>query len=78
MKQFEIPEKLFVTHSEDADKAFSKAVRQELLRRKKLGHSASAWRDGKVVIVPPEEIPVEDDQSKASPESVIGTQETSK
>jgi hypothetical protein len=52
------PEKLFVTHSEDADKVFSEAVRQELLKRKKLGLSASTWRDGKVVIVPPEEIPV--------------------
>lgn len=58
MKQFEIPEKLFVTHSEDADKAFSEAVRRELLKRKKLGFAASAWRDGKVVIIPPEEIPV--------------------
>ena len=57
MKQNEIPEKLFVTHSEGADKAFSEAVRQELLKRKKLGLSTSAWRDGKVVIIQPEQIP---------------------
>ncbi|MCG3162933.1 MAG: hypothetical protein JMDDDDMK_04302 [Acidobacteria bacterium] len=66
MKESEIPEKLFVTHSEEADKVVAEAVRQELLKRKKLGLSASAWRDGKVVIVPPEEIPV----SEIEPEPI--------
>lgn len=37
------------------------ATRQALLRHKKLGQSVAVWRDGKVVILRPEEIDVEDD-----------------
>ena len=40
------------------DWALRKAVREALLRHKKLGQSVVVWRDGKVVRVPPEEIPV--------------------
>jgi hypothetical protein len=31
-------------------------VRDALIRHKKLGESIAVWQDGKVVIVPPEEI----------------------
>ena len=37
--------------------AMQKAVRQALRRHKLLGESVAVSRDGKVVIVPPEEIP---------------------
>lgn len=39
------------------DSAMQKAVRQALRRHKLLGESVAVSRDGKVVIVPPEEIP---------------------
>ena len=32
------------------------AVRDALIRHKKLGESIAVWRDGKVAIIPPEEI----------------------
>jgi isoaspartyl peptidase/L-asparaginase-like protein (Ntn-hydrolase superfamily) len=41
----------------EIDEALRRAVREALSRHKKLGNSIAVWRDGKVVIVPPEEIP---------------------
>jgi hypothetical protein len=42
----------------EIDEALRRAVREALIRHKKLGNSIAVWRDGKVVIVPPEEIEV--------------------
>lgn len=42
----------------EIDEALRRAVREALLRHKKLGNPVAVWRDGKVVILPPEEIPV--------------------
>jgi hypothetical protein len=42
----------------EIDSALQQAVREALIRHKKLGNPVAVWRDGKVVIVPPEEIPV--------------------
>jgi len=41
--------------------ALAKGVRKALLEHKKLGHSIAVWQDGKVVVLPPEAIPVDDD-----------------
>ncbi|HEX4948598.1 MAG TPA: hypothetical protein VFZ34_18125 [Blastocatellia bacterium] len=38
------------------------AGRQAILMHKKLGNPIATWQDGKVVIVPPEEIPIDDDE----------------
>jgi hypothetical protein len=57
----EIPKDLLVTHGKEIEEVFRQAVRQELLKSKKLGHAIASWRDGKVVIIPPEEIPVSDE-----------------
>lgn len=47
------------------DDAVSLGIREAMLRHKRLGESVVSWRDGKVVIIPPEEIPVtEDDLEK--------------
>ena len=35
-------------------------VREALLQHKKLGNPIVVWKDGKVVWIPPEEIPVDD------------------
>jgi hypothetical protein len=42
-----------------AERALNQAVREALDRHKRLGLSIAVWRDGQVVIVPPEEIEVE-------------------
>jgi hypothetical protein len=41
------------------DRALEEAVRQALIRHKKLGNPIVIYKDGKVVWVPPEEIPVD-------------------
>lgn len=40
----------------DIDRALRHGVREALLKHQKLGQVVAVWRDGKVVVVPPEEI----------------------
>ena len=40
------------------DLALKQAVQSALLRHKQVGNPVAVWRDGKVVWIPPEEIPV--------------------
>lgn len=60
-----IPDNLFVTHAREIEEIFRKAVREELLRHKKLGHSIATSRDGKVVVLSAEDIPVDDENGSA-------------
>ena len=39
-------------------RALHQAVQEALLRHKQAGHPVCVWREGKVVWIPPEEIPV--------------------
>ncbi len=43
------------------ESTLNRAVRDAVLRHKKLGESIAEWRDGRVVIVPPEEIEVDEE-----------------
>lgn len=45
-----------LARGEDADRAVKQAVHDALLDHKRAGNPVAVWRDGKVVIVPPEEI----------------------
>lgn len=47
----------------EIDKALKKAVQHALLQHKKAGNPVAAWRDGKVVLIKPEDIVVEDKQN---------------
>jgi hypothetical protein len=40
-------------------KAIQRGVRRALWRHKQLGQSVAVWRDGRVVVLRPEEIPVD-------------------
>lgn len=60
----EIPEDLFLSQGKEIEKIFQRAVREALRRHKRLGNSVAAWRDGKVVILSPEEIILDDDAEK--------------
>ena len=65
-----IPEDLFVSHGKEVEAIFRRAVRQELLKRKKLGYSIATWKDGKVVVLKPEEIPVSEDDKEPNTKEV--------
>jgi hypothetical protein len=57
---------------QQADKvtaACQEAVREALWVHKQLGQSIVVWRDGRVVIVPPEEIDVDPPASNGNPAS---------
>jgi hypothetical protein len=41
--------------------ALTKAVREAILRHKRLGESIAVWQDGRVVEIPPEQIPEYDE-----------------
>ena len=46
---------------EGMEAAMWRGIRDALLRHKRLGESIAVWRDGRVVIVPPEEIEVDEE-----------------
>lgn len=47
---------LLVDYSEEIDQAFKAAVRDALLKHKRANNPVAVWRDGKVVLLAPEEI----------------------
>ncbi|HEY9850061.1 MAG TPA: hypothetical protein V6D28_11420 [Leptolyngbyaceae cyanobacterium] len=49
---------LSITDEEKITKALAEAVRDALRKHKALGNPVAAWRDGKVVWIPPEEISI--------------------
>lgn len=46
----------FVEQAEALERILQVGVQQALLIHKRLGNPIAAWKDGKVVIIPPEEI----------------------
>ena len=46
----------FAEHAKDIEKVLQRAVNHALLVHKRLGNPIATWKDGKVVIVPSEEI----------------------
>jgi hypothetical protein len=45
-----------VEQANEIERIFQQAVEHELSIHKRLGNPVAAWRDGKLVIIPPEEI----------------------
>lgn len=56
-----LAEGLFTVHGKEVEQLFQQAVAAALWRHKQLGQSVAVLRDGEVVIVPPDEIPVDED-----------------
>ena len=54
--EIKLTKRLFIDHGKDIEKVLQRAVNHALLRHKRLGNPIATWKDGKVVIVPPEEI----------------------
>lgn len=55
------PDTLMTKQDKEIEEVFRRAVRAALWQHKRLGQSIAAWRDGQIVIIPAEEIPVEDE-----------------
>ena len=56
----------FAVNALEIGKVFQLAVNDALRMHKRLGNPIAAWRDGKVVIIPPEEIVIPDDPETES------------
>ena len=61
--KLKITKNFLVEHAETIEGIFRRAVREALLMHKRAGNPIAAWRDGKVVWIPPEEIVIPDDDS---------------
>jgi hypothetical protein len=57
MKEMDRVDRIFAERTL-IDRALQRAVREAILRHKKLGNPIATWRDGQVVWIPPEEIDV--------------------
>lgn len=64
-KEVTIPDNLFTVHGKEVEAILHQAVREALLRHKKLGESIAVWRDGKVVILSPDEIVLPEEDNGA-------------
>ena len=60
-EQSQLPDKLLTTHSKEIEEILYRAVQDALWRHKQLGQSIAVSRNGKVVIIPPEEIEVDEE-----------------
>lgn len=63
-KKLKLTEDLFVRHARAIEKIFRRAVREALLQHKRAGNPVAGWKDGKVVVIPPEDIPVQEIRRK--------------
>lgn len=55
-----IPPNLFIEHGKAIEEILRRAVRAALLDHKRAGNPVAVWQDGKVVILAPAEIPVDE------------------
>ena len=56
----------FSEHAIEIGEVLQRAVNHALLMHKRLGNPIATWKDGKVVIVPPEEIVIPSDDSETN------------
>lgn len=62
MKVQSRPQRINLAEQAEAiERVLQRAVNQALLMHKRLGNPIATWKDGKVVIIPPEEIIVSSD-----------------
>ncbi|HEV3470311.1 MAG TPA: hypothetical protein VG148_13380 [Pyrinomonadaceae bacterium] len=55
-----IPDRLFLTEGEKIERILRRAVRHALLAHKRAGNTVAAWEGGRVVLIPADEIHVEE------------------
>ena len=52
---------LFVKYSDEINRAYERAVREALLKHKRAGNPIAVERDGKLVILQPDEIEIQEE-----------------
>ena len=54
--QIQLSSRLFVDYGKEIEGILREAVDHALLRHRKLGNPIAVWKDGKVEIIPPDQI----------------------
>jgi hypothetical protein len=62
--KIKVDKQLFLEHGKAVEDVLRRAVNQALLMHKRAGNPIATWKDGKVVLIPPDEIEVSDDTPK--------------
>lgn len=57
-KRVDASKDLFVIHSDEINRAYDRAVREALLKHKRAGNSVPVERDGRIVMLQPDEIEI--------------------
>ncbi len=58
--KLEMTGNLFIEHAEAIEGILCEAVRRALVEHKRAGNPVAVWQNGRVVILQPEEIPVDE------------------
>ncbi|MEO8433314.1 MAG: hypothetical protein ABI596_00335 [Pyrinomonadaceae bacterium] len=56
--EIKLTKRIFIDYGDAIETVLQRAVNNALLIHKRLGNPIATWKDGKVVIIPPEEIVV--------------------
>jgi hypothetical protein len=56
----------FFADREKVTEALARGVREALIQHKRAGKPIVVWKDGEIVWIPPEEIPIDDENSPES------------
>ncbi|MDT4952582.1 MAG: hypothetical protein QOJ02_720 [Acidobacteriota bacterium] len=59
--EHKLPKQLFIVEAKAIEAVLRRAVNHALLMHKQAGNSIATWKDGKVVLIPPEEIEIPTD-----------------
>jgi hypothetical protein len=62
--EIRLTKRLFIDHGKDIERVLQRAVHDALRMHKRLGNPVAVCKDGKVVIIPPEEIVIPPDVSE--------------
>jgi hypothetical protein len=61
-RKLELTEDMFIRNAESITKILRRAVRHALLDHKRAGNPVAIWQDGKVVLLQPEEILIDENE----------------
>ncbi|HYR77209.1 MAG TPA: hypothetical protein VEM96_15350 [Pyrinomonadaceae bacterium] len=59
--KIKLTKRLFIDHGKDIERVLQRAVHDALRMHKRIGNPIAIWKDGRVVIIPPEEIVIPPD-----------------
>ncbi len=64
MPKLKLTENLFIEHAEAIEGILREAVRRALIEHKRAGNPVAVWQNGRVVILQPEEISVDENDTE--------------